>query len=139
MTKTGRFLRRLVDISKALKPEMESGRAFHTTFIIKKSRIVSIGHNKYNKTHPKTLTLNYKGEGDESYCPNVHSELAAWLKLGEEDCSNYSFVNVRIDRNNVVGMSKPCGGCRQLLNQTGFKKFYYTNAAGTFEELNEPN
>tara|TARA_R100000808_G_C2149739_1_gene158247 strand:- start:507 stop:938 length:432 start_codon:yes stop_codon:yes gene_type:complete len=128
---------RAVEVAKALKPSKGTGRAFHVTFIFDKNKLISIASNNYNKTHPKIPTLNYRDgdEKDNEYNPCIHSELAAWLKIGEENCSRYTFFNVRIDKNNKVGMSKPCSGCSHLLSQVGFKRFYYTDDKGKLKEF----
>ena len=110
-------------------------RTFHTTFIVKKNKIQKIGINA-NKTHPANLKYDYysKDGDDLRTMVGLHSELSAILKFGKEDCSDCIFVNIRIDRNDKVAMSKPCRGCQSLLRQVGFKKLYYTNDQGNFEQ-----
>jgi len=110
-------------------------RTFHTTFIIKKNKIQKIGINN-NKTHPANLKYNYysKNGADLRSMVGIHSELSAILKYGREDCSDCIFVNIRIDRKGNTTISKPCRGCQDLLKQIGFKKLYFTNDLGKFEQ-----
>lgn len=110
-----------------------STRTFHTTFIIKKNKIQKIGVNT-SKTHPTNLRYKYTGSAGEDIraMVGVHSELSAVLKYGKEDCSDCTFVNVRIDRKGRVAMSKPCRGCQDMLDQIGFKRLYYSNIDGEF-------
>ncbi|MBC8409589.1 MAG: hypothetical protein H8E12_12830 [Rhodobacteraceae bacterium] len=97
---------------------------------------MSIVTNNYNKTHPITDRFNYRKEGnDKEYRPSIHSELSAWLKLGKEDCGDLTFVNIRVNNNEKLGMSKPCDGCKSLLDKVGYKNFYYTNNNGELVEL----
>lgn len=122
------------EIALALKPARVTGRAFHVTAVFHKNKLVGIGHNNYNKTHPLINKYNYIGKEDDDYRPKIHSELAAWLRLGDEDCSKYTFFNLRVNKNNKFGMSRPCSGCRHLLKQIGFKKFFFTDEKGEFKE-----
>lgn len=112
-----------------------TAKTFHTTFILKKNRIQKIGIN-IQKTHPANLRYKYYGKDGEDIrsMVGVHSELSAILKYGKEDCSDCVIVNVRIDKNGNATMAKPCKGCQDLLRQIKFKKLYYTNADGDFEE-----
>lgn len=129
-------LDKFIEISRALMPSNFSKKTFHTTFIVKKNKIIKIGINSY-KTHPRNLLYNYRGKEDNVDIRRfvaVHSELSAILKYGKDDCSDCTFVNVRIDKNGVPCMSKPCIGCSDLLNTVGFKRLYYTNDNGIFVE-----
>ena len=124
---------RYVEITKALMAEHFTARTFHTTFILRKNRLQKIGINN-GKTHPENLKYKYfsKDGTDIRSFVGVHSELSAILKYGEEDCSDCVFVNIRIDKNGNLTISKPCAGCQDLLNQVGYKKVYYSNEKGEF-------
>jgi deoxycytidylate deaminase len=128
-------MNKFIELTKALMSENFKAKTFHTTFIIKKNRIQKIGINN-DKTHPANLKYNYVGkEGkDIRSMVGVHSELSAILKYGREDCSDCVFVNVRINRNGNPTIAKPCKGCQDLLIQIGFKKVFFTNEKGVFEE-----
>jgi deoxycytidylate deaminase len=123
-----------VEIARALRPLHSSGRCFHVTTIYDKNKLIVIGANNYNKTHPKAY-LYRKTEAEADYIPTIHSELSAILKIGEEDCSDLLFFNVRIDRNDKVTNSHPCSGCTLLLQQTGFKKLFYSTDSGDYKEF----
>lgn len=123
---------RYVEIARALKSKHQSGRAFHITVIFDKRKVLAIGLNDYGKEHRR---LKYgifsPTKGGSGYKPSIHSELSAILKLGEEDCSNFTFLNVRIDNNNEPNLAKPCLNCFNILkNQVGFKKIIYTTKRG---------
>jgi len=126
------LFKRCTEISYALLKKHGNYRCKHFSFIFYKNRLVSIGFNNPNKTHPKNKKIgfyNRKGE-DISDTIGVHSELSAVLKLGEEDCSDYTIINTRINRNNALDLSKPCQGCSSLLDQLKFKKVYYSTGSG---------
>jgi len=120
---------KFIEISRALYRSDHPLRTFHTTFIIKNKRIMSIGINN-PKTHPRTLLYNYH-EGQYG----THSELSAVIKLGYEDCSELTFVNVRLLKDLTVVNSKPCQGCLDMMNQLDYNEFYYTTNDGKFETL----
>jgi len=129
------MFQKYVDLTKALMAENFSAKTFHTTFIVRKGRIQKIGINN-DKTHPANLRYAYYGKDgtDIRRYVGVHSELSAILKFGKEDCSDCTFINVRIDRNNKPTMSKPCAGCQDLLLQVGYKKVWYTDEDGKFKQ-----
>lgn len=121
-------LPKLIEISRALRRDKHSTRTFHATFIYKGPKILSIGVNSA-KTHPRALKYNYHCQ------PNTHSELSALLKLGREDCTDLTFVNVRLTKDGKTGVSRPCKGCLDMLNQVGFKRIIYSINDGRFIEL----
>ena len=130
-------LEKCIEISLGLRPSKQTGRSFHTTFIFDKNRILSIGTNDYNKQHPYHKMGEYRGfkSNPEHYRPCLHSEISALLRLGEEDCSRYVFVNVRIDNNNKISMAKPCQNCQKILDGVGYKKIIYSTSEKGFEEI----
>lgn len=124
---------RIIEICYALKDKGSTGRCFHTSIIINKSKILSIGINNYNKTHPKLKEFGYNP------LSKLHSEMAACLRLGLTDCSNLTIVNIRINRNNKLDNSKFCNGCQNLIRQLNFSKAFYTNKLGNFEKFSLDN
>jgi len=129
---------RIVEISYSLKPIEIDYRCFHLTFALKNRKIISIGMNNCKKTHPKNRFLNHIDPvTKEHYGSNshIHSELDCILKLRKTDCRDLTFVNIRIDNNGLLNLSKPCRGCNSLLKQVGFKRLYYSTGKGNFEEF----
>ena len=120
--------KRLVDISYALQEKSITGRCYHVSFILNKSKILSIGLNDYKKTHPKTKEFGYH--------PNskLHSELAACLRLGLTDCEGLTIVNVRINNNGLLDNSKFCAGCSNLIKSLKFNSAYFSNERGEFQQ-----
>lgn len=130
--------RRLEEICSALKPKYQSGKSFHVTFVYKKNKLLCIANNNYKKNHPYHKFGEYKAiKNGKKYQAGIHSECAALIKLGLEDCSDLTFVNLRVDNNGNPAISKPCANCQRLLDQVGYKKiFYYDGKQYTKYEQN---
>ena len=101
----------------------------HFSFILDGNKIISVGQNDKDKTH----TLAFKN-GYKYSC--IHSELDALVraKIDVERFKKCTIVNVRLNRFNHVNLSRPCMNCQNLLKHYKFKKIYYTNENGRFEE-----
>jgi deoxycytidylate deaminase len=127
---------RLIEISRALKAQHSGLRCFHTTFILFKGKILSIGVNSA-KTHPSRNKYNYFSETGEDLRNQVgiHSEISAILKLGREDLSGCVFVNIRTGNEGKILMSKPCLGCSSALKQFRYKQLFYSDNQGNFSKL----
>ncbi len=110
-------------------------RCHHFSFILKKNRVISIGVNT-KKTHPKNLInrkVSLKTGVDFSEEKHTCSEFNSILKLKNLtniDTKKCVLVNIRIDKNNNTGHSKPCMSCENLLKFFEFKKILWTNKNG---------
>jgi deoxycytidylate deaminase len=131
------IFKKCTEISYALLKKHGDYRCKHFSFIFNKNRLLSIGFNNPTKTHPKNLKIRFfNRQGiDISTAVGIHSELSAVIKLGEEDCTRYTIVNTRINRNNKIDFSKPCEGCSSLLKQLNFKKIFYSTNHNDFLRL----
>ena len=117
--------KRLEEISKALKPVHQSGKSFHVTAVYRKNKMLCIGHNNYNKDHPYHKFGEYHPIKGGKYSAGIHSEISALIKLGLDDCSDLTFVNLRIDNNGKPAISKPCDNCQRVLDQIGYRKLWF--------------
>lgn len=119
--------KRLEEITRSLKPTHQTGKSFHATFVYNKNKLICTAHNNYNKLHPYHRFGSYVPTKHEkgNYIPGIHSEVAALLKMGQDDCSDLTFINIRIDNNDDVAISKPCPNCQNLLDSIGYKKIVY--------------
>lgn len=128
---------RLIEIARAMKPNLVSGKSWHITAIIKQGKIICVGWNNYNRLHPAHIFgeyKNYKGFTDK-FRPGLHSEISALIKMGQEDLTGHILVNLRINNNNAVALSKPCPNCEKILRSLLIKRVYYSTNTGEFEEL----
>lgn len=122
-----KVLKKIEEIGYALVPSnRKDNQFFHVAAIFQRNKILSIGQNSF-KTHTKARELGYSGA-----C--IHAELSSCLRLGEEDCSNYSMAVLRINRQNKLALSRPCPHCDALIRKLGFKKIYFTNKNGEWEK-----
>ncbi len=132
-------LNRYIDLTLALKDNCHNFkcRCKHFSFIVNKNKILSIGINNPRKTHPRNLKYKYTGRYNNNISEfvGIHSELSAILKYGFEDCTNHILINTRVNAAGDIANSKPCSGCQNLLSQLNFKKVYYTNDKGQFDQL----
>jgi hypothetical protein len=125
---------RLVKVATNLAPDiLQTTKNLHFSFILKQSKIVSIGWNHNFKTHPFAQKLGYRYS-------NIHSELDSIKRLGLDfyyrDCI---LVNVRIMRDlQTVGLAKPCPVCGSWLCSLKhpFKAIYYTDFDQNMVEWN---
>lgn len=119
-----------VDIAKAMfsKGATSNGRTLNFTFVARKSKLLSIGQNNYQRFmigYIPSLRTKYLKYGEKTYIPSLHSEMSALFRLGLEDCSNLDFYNIRIDKNNRCKNSAPCANCFRILNIVGYKHIYF--------------
>lgn len=121
-------LDKLVKRSYELLPRIHHSGNRHFSYIMDGKHILSFGINNIKKTH--TMAIKYRW-------PFLHSEASAiarfpfppselrWLKM----------VNIRIGKDNVVKMAKPCNGCQNFLTAFELKEILFTNESGMFEKL----
>lgn len=95
----------------------------HISFVTNaQGHILSVGTNR-SKTHPIMVKLGY---------PNVelHSEVDAYSKLSFNDKKKSLFLfNFRLNKHNVLRISKPCKYCLPWCIEA-FKEIYYTTNDG---------
>lgn len=127
---------RLENISRAMKPIYQDGKCFHTTFAFHGNKLLVIGNNQYSKNHRWHKLGKYtpRKESTKNYQAGIHSEAMTILKLGMDDCSHLTFVNIRIGNNGEAAISKPCSNCYRLLKEYGFKNLYYHNGTEYIRE-----
>jgi hypothetical protein len=133
-----RIYNRCLEAAKALKPKVQSGKSFHASFLIRKSKIICIATNNYNKAHNHNRFGRYDNwKGFESeYRPCIHSEVQILIRNGETDISDCELLNIRVDNNKNANMSKCCPNCARLLLQIDGppKKVFYSDGEGNLQQ-----
>ena len=132
-----RNLRRAVEISRAFVGSVEfEHRCRHFSFLFDGSKLVSMGVNSL-KTHPSNLKYRYlnRSMNKIGFAVGTHSEMKAFLKMGDSDCRGLVLVNTRIDRNGNLGYCFPCTGCRDVIDSKGVKEVFYVGRGGFFERM----
>jgi hypothetical protein len=128
--------KRLEEIARALMPANFDEKSFHITFGLHGRKLLAVGINN-KKTHTRNLRAPYMDRTKNLHVGDqvgTHSELDCIKKLGyADDLSHITFVNIRIDKNQLLRIAKPCVGCSFNFNQWGYKRVYYTTNEQTFE------
>lgn len=125
-------MHRYVNLAKALfrKGATSHGRTFNVCFVTRKSKVIAIGLNDYDRNmsgYNRRLKTVYRKYGEKSYIPSLHAEISAILKIGIDDCSSLSFFNVRLDKGCHCKNSQPCANCLRMLRMVGAKNIYFYN------------
>ena len=95
----------------------------HLSFILHKNKIVSIGQENRDKTHPQAVKLGYK-------YPTIHSELDAYNRLCRSRLGDkLTLINTRVSPTGRIGMSRPCKYCMGWVVSL-FDDVWYTNQDG---------
>ncbi len=120
-----RILKRALETAHALCPiNWSNVNNSHIAFLVKKNKIIRIGWNR-KRTHPEISKHPYH----DGYV-GTHAELDVILKSGLDNLEDHSIIVLRIDRNGKLNNSKPCLGCRSVLNQFNVKNIFYSNSEG---------
>lgn len=100
----------------------------HFSFLFRRNNLAAIGFNKPNKTHPLSNKFGYRFN-----C--IHSELDVLLNFEKplKELKNYELLNIRLDRNGDVKLSKPCKFCQQLLKYYKTRRVLYSISNAEFQ------
>jgi deoxycytidylate deaminase len=88
--------------------------------IANRNRVVSVGFNNMNKTHPKANTP----------WKTLHAEMDALIGVDFTDvegCTAYVYRELKSGR---PAISKPCSACELALRKAGIAVVYYTTDGG---------
>lgn len=93
--------------------------------LVKGSRIISVGINYLNKTHP---------DQKERVCRNgrivsnnrIHAELDALIRADHENIIGSTLYVIRRKKNMDLGLARPCTACAELVKSYGIKKIVYS-------------
>lgn len=111
---------------KFLKQYNSTGAKNTSAIIIDKSgKVLSVGRNSYNKTHP--LQKHYAVKANLPKKCFLHAEIDAIRKL----CYNSSPHTIIIMReNNTTLLAAPCPICSLAIKDRGIKKVVYSTKNG---------
>lgn len=102
----------------------------HFTFLLDKSKIVSVGWNDNWTTHTKAKKLGY-------FQNAMHSELSAILRYRgpKWKIPRLYVVNVRVNTHGKICESHPCESCMSLLGMYNLTRVWHTTSKGIFVEM----
>jgi deoxycytidylate deaminase len=109
--------------------------------VVDKGEVLSVGVNKYGKSHPLQKKYNEHRRFFTYEIPtshNIHAEMDALLKSRNRNVKGASIYVSRApyDKHQETGMCRPCGACMEALRDFGIKKIFYTSNQGlVYEEV----
>lgn len=125
-----------LDIALSLLPKAKNARNtknkfFHFAFGFKKSRLLAIGQNNPEKTHPQALMLAKRFNTDTEH-PYLHAETDLISRLwGKHYIDNsLKMVVIRLNKHGQLRCSKPCDKCGQILEALGITKVWWSDDNG---------
>lgn len=130
------ILEQSIDISLSLLPKAKNVRQtknkfFHFAFAYKKSRLLAIGQNNPEKTHPQALMLARRFNTDTEH-PYLHAETDMISRLWGKHYIDGSLkvVVIRLNKRGELRCSKPCDKCSQILQALGIHKIWWSDSNG---------
>jgi tRNA(Arg) A34 adenosine deaminase TadA len=123
------LLNKILEVSRRrLRRHPEINNFPHYSYIVKNGKIVTWARNC--KKEPP-VHYGYHRPWDETYRPKYHAELAAFKKALVKP--PFQIVNVRMNKQGLLRISKPCSACTKLMTALGCTKFYYSFQEGFLE------
>jgi hypothetical protein len=116
-------------------------RRYHYTIAFDVNKPILICQNNPIKVNHKAYRIGQQFN-IQTYkdFPYVHSESHLISKLLDRYNSidpNLSIVNVRINRQGRILLSKPCDNCQKLLKAVGLHKIYWTTGNCIFQNYDD--
>lgn len=105
------------------------GRHKHFSFICRRNTILAFGYSRKHKTHPALRQFSYK-----SYS-GIHAEFDVLRKLNFDVSGTY-LINVRMNKDGALMLSRPCPCCTRMLIDRGVRTVYYSGNDQRFHRLN---
>lgn len=91
----------------------------------KRGRILSVGINSYQKSHP--IQAKYAEQAGNPEAQYVHAEISSLIKLKYNDRGRaYKIAIARVLKNGKTGLAAPCPVCQVAIVEAGLKSIEYT-------------
>lgn len=119
-----------VKFAKKKLSKHSQGCYAHYSFIVQNNEIIGYGVNQDGEP---LIHWGYKRmKDDPSYTPKIHAEIHAYRKNKSliDKTKNFEIINIRLNKQGELRLSKPCTCCAKLLSELGCKKFYYSSEKG---------
>ena len=118
------ILKECLRLAKEKNKKRDDDLNRHFNFVIQENKILEIGQNR-SKAPSQTLFGYPETSG-------IHSENDAYRKAKGLLDPNKSFevVNIRLNKQNEIKISKPCPCCYNLIRSVGAKVIYFSTDCG---------
>ena len=96
----------------------------HFSFIIQKNKIIEYGFNRMGKP--------LEGFGYNKEFGKIHSENDAYRKAKGilDPQRSFDVVNIRLNKQGIMKLSKPCNCCHSFLSVVGCANVYFSTNIG---------
>jgi len=98
----------------------------HYSFIIQNNAIIEWATNL---SFDPPIHYGYKNRIDDvKYRPKLHSEIVCYKRAKGLLIKNkfFEIINIRLNKQGEVRLSKPCPCCYEIMKELGCSKFYYS-------------
>jgi hypothetical protein len=114
-------------LPRAKQERQTKNKFFHFAFGYKKNKLLAIGQNNPEKTHPQALMLAKRFNTDLTY-PYFHAETDLISRMwGKHYIDNsLRMVIIRLNKHGKLRCSKPCARCEQIINSLGIDKIWWS-------------
>lgn len=126
------ILNNAYDIALSLLPEAKQERQtknkfFHFAFGYKKNKLLAIGQNNPEKTHPQALMFSKRFNTNLEH-PYLHAETDLLSRLWGKYYidSSLRVVIIRLNKHGKLRCSKPCPRCEQILKSLDINKLWWS-------------
>lgn len=126
------ILNHAYDIALSLLPEAKQERQtknkfFHFAFGYKKNKLLAIGQNNPEKTHPQALMFSKRFNTNLEH-PYLHAETDLLSRLWGKYYidSSLRVVIIRLNKHGKLRCSKPCPRCEQILKSLDINKLWWS-------------
>ena len=122
--------RRYISLAKKVAEQSNYGKFRHGAILVKGSSIRNVACNKHRHCRFGKRFRDYN-DGD----PTLHAELGAILGMDRSITQGSTIYVVRINREGLPRMSKPCPMCESAMKHVGVKRVVYTDRDGRIENM----
>jgi hypothetical protein len=126
------ILNHAYDIALSLLPEAKQERQtknkfFHFAFGYKKNKLLAIGQNNPEKTHPQALIFSKRFNTNLEH-PYLHAETDLLSRLWGKYYidSSLKIVIIRLNKHGKLRCSKPCPRCELILKSLDINKLWWS-------------
>ena len=94
------------------------------TIYDKRGRVLSVGENSYQKTHPRQAEYAKAAGREEAIY--LHAEISAIIKLRDQQSKAHRIYVERYGKDGKPLLAKPCEICQIAIDMAGIEVVEYT-------------